>query len=89
VDGVRAVDLLRRVDGQALPPLGAAVRRLRRGFVRLRLPLIIVLSGGLALFAAVWGGGRSPVGDPGADGIARVGVPEGRSIPWYVEDSRR
>jgi hypothetical protein len=81
-------DLLRRVDGRAVPPLGEALHRLRRGATRLRFPLAVLLACALALLAAVWADDRSPVDGPGAGDIARVGVPEGQSIPGYVRDSR-
>jgi hypothetical protein len=87
---VRAVDLLRRVDGHAVPPIGEGLHRLRRGASRLRTPLLAVAAGTGALLAAVWAAGdRSPVGDPSVDDVVRVGVSQGQSIPAYVEDSGR
>jgi hypothetical protein len=86
---LRPGDLLRRVDGRAVPALGEALHRLRRGAVRLRVPLAVLAACAVALAAAAWAGGRSPVGDPGVADVVRVGVPQGQSIPAYVAASRR
>ncbi|HEU5111575.1 MAG TPA: hypothetical protein VFT95_23790 [Micromonosporaceae bacterium] len=86
---MRAGDLLRRVDGRALPSLGEGLHRLRRGAFRLRVPLLAGLSVLVALLAAVWAAGDgSPVGDDTVGDVARVGVSQGQSIPAYVLDSR-
>jgi hypothetical protein len=85
---VRAGDLLRRVDGHAVPPMGAGLHRIRRRSNRLRVPLL-ALAGAAALAAAWWAAGdRGPAGAPRPEDLARVGVSPGQSIPGYVRDSR-
>lgn len=87
---MRPVELLRRIDGRVVPPLAAALHRLRRGAGRLRTPLIVGAAGGAVLLVvAVWGGQRSPLGDDTVGEVARVGVGQGQSIPGYVETSHR
>ena len=82
-----AGDLLRRVDGRAVPPLGEALHRLRRGAARFRTPLIGLLAVVVALLVAVWGGDGPPVGDDTVGDVVRIGVPQGQSIPGYVAAS--
>ncbi|HYN92601.1 MAG TPA: hypothetical protein VES42_01975 [Pilimelia sp.] len=84
-------DLLRRLDRRVVPPLGDALHRLGRRPGRARR---LLFAAPVALVAVLLttghlGDRRSVGGDDTVGDVVRVGVPQGRSIPGYVEDSRR
>lgn len=83
-------ELLRRIDARVVPPLGEALYRLVAGPSRLRLPLLAGLTcGAVLLAAALWKDGRPGPPEPASGPLVRVGVPAGRSVAWYLADSRR
>lgn len=83
-------ELLRRIDARVVPPLGEALYRLVAGPSKLRLPLLAGLTcGAVLLAAALWRDGRPDSPESGSGPMVRVGVPAGRSVAWYLADSRR
>ncbi len=76
---------LRRLE----EPLGRVLARLGRGARRLRgLAVVALLSAVAATGATVWRLDRRPPADLTVGAAVQVGVPQGQSIPGYVESSR-
>lgn len=70
----------------------AVLRRLRRGAGRLRGLVLVAMLAAIAVTATtVWVAGRgagTAAGDTTSGSVVRVGVPDGGSIPDYVQHSR-
>ncbi|WP_018832741.1 hypothetical protein [Salinispora tropica] len=85
---MRSGDLLRRLDQRLLPHLVGAANRLAQGPAQRGILLAAVLLSCLAVtVTAMWGIGAPQVSAPTADGVTRVGVAAGESIPGYLQDA--
>lgn len=85
---MRSGDLLRQLDQRLLPHLLGTANRLAQGPAQPGVFLAAVLLSCLAVtVTAVWGIGAPQVSAPTADGVTRVGVAAGESIPGYLRDA--
>ncbi|WP_238007735.1 hypothetical protein KZZ52_50490 [Dactylosporangium sp. AC04546] len=81
--------LLQELDRRILPPVGNVLARLFRGAVRLRVFTAVVgVVAVTATLLVVHDANRHRRSDPSLGDVLRVGVPEGASIPGYLDSSR-
>ncbi|WP_432829312.1 hypothetical protein [Dactylosporangium sp. CA-092794] len=83
-----AMKRLQQLDQRLLPPVGDVLARIFRGAVRLRVFTAVV--GVLAVTATLLAVHRPgpPRSDPSLGDVVRAGVPQGGSIPAYVQAGR-
>jgi hypothetical protein len=80
---------LQHLDQRILPPVGNVLARLFRGAVRLRVFTAVVgVVAVTATLLVVHDADRQRRGDPSLGDVVRVGVPEGGSIPGYLQGGR-
>ncbi|GGM86808.1 hypothetical protein ACFFX1_49095 [Dactylosporangium sucinum] len=81
--------LLQELDQRILPPVGNVLARLFRGAVRLRVfTTVVAVVAVTATLLVLHDANRHRGSDPSLGDVLRVGVPEGASIPGYLESSR-
>ncbi|GAA2609429.1 hypothetical protein GCM10010399_45320 [Dactylosporangium fulvum] len=81
--------LLQHLDQRLLPPVGNVLARIFRGAVRLRVfTTVVAVVAVTATLIVLHDANQHSRSDPSLGDVLRVGVPEGASIPAYVQSSR-